>query len=190
MRFFMNDLYKALRKVSSYQSNRAPAGEGAAQQANFAKELGRMMQEILHSALGTYDLQTILEDGRMLYIFNNMVNKGNRFGLVMRLESSEILRASQTYMTLVEALGRRKEVIPVVFTQVVSIVEREHPEVRTEGDEPMSIAQALETINRWLERVAARDPALFDKLLRRIKLQSTKQPKSTPANNDSEATHA
>jgi len=176
LRFFMNDLYKALRKVSSMQPSQANAKTGSdgktEAEANFTKELGRMMQEMLHSTVGTQDLQTILEDGRMIQIFNTMVNKNNRFGLVFRLESSEILRASQTYMTMVEALGRRKAVLPQVFTQVVKVIEAEHPEVRAEGDEPISTARALETINSWLERIAMRDPALFHKLVRRVKLQS------------------
>ena len=72
-----------------------------------------------------------------------------------------MLRASQTYLTMVAALGRRQAVIPKVFTQVVKIIETEHPEVRTDGDEPIGITQALETINTWLERVAMRDPALL-----------------------------
>lgn len=179
MRYFVTDLYKALRKVSSYAG--APAmtdvtadGAKSGGEANFTKELGRMMQEMLNAGLGTTDIQTVLEDGRMLQIFNSMVNKGNRFGLVVRLNSSEILRASQTYMTMVDALGRRKQVLPQVFMQSVEIIQREHPDVRNDEEPGMSITQALETINSWLERVAARDPALFNKLLQRIKLKGTK----------------
>ncbi|HEX7368446.1 MAG TPA: AarF/ABC1/UbiB kinase family protein [Candidatus Saccharimonadales bacterium] len=180
MRFFVNDLYKALRKISSLAANQLPippaAGAAGGKSDNFPREVGRMMQEILYTTLGTRDLQAVLEDGRMIQIFNNLVNKGNRFGLVVRLESSEILRAAQTYMTLVEALGRRRTVLPKVFTTVVPIIEAENPDISTEGDEPMSITQALETINTWLERVAMRDPALFDKLLRRIKLKPSAAP--------------
>lgn len=189
MRFFVNDLYKALRKISSYQQSQAPADASSNEPSNFPRELGRMVQEILHSTLGTKDMQTTLEDGRMLQVFNNLVNNNNRFGLVIRLESSEILRASQTYMTLVEALGRRRTVIPQVFSQVARIVEAEHPDIRTEADESVSITQALETINSWLERVAMRDPALFDKLIRRIKLNSNK-PAPPVVQQDAEAPNA
>ena len=173
MRFFMSDLYRALKKVSSLRSTRqAPGNNG--EEANFAKELGQMMQGILYNTLGTYDLQELLEDGRMLYIFNNMVNKGNRFGLVVKLESSEILRASQTYMTLTEALGRRRVVMPIVLAEVVRQVEAVYPQLRTESEDNITITQALEIINTWLERVAMRDPALFDNLMRRIKLHTSK----------------
>ncbi|HET6924644.1 MAG TPA: AarF/ABC1/UbiB kinase family protein [Candidatus Saccharimonadales bacterium] len=190
MRFFMSDLYRALRKLSSLRSTSQNSGSNSdGSQFNFAKELGRMMQEILHNTLGTYDLQELLEDGRMLYIFNNMVNKGNRFGLVVKLEASEILRASQTYMTLTEALGRRRVVMPQVLANVVQEVEAQYPQLRTETEDNISMTQALEIINLWLERVAMRDPALFDNLMRRIKLHTTKtastikvEPPTEPSN--------
>jgi hypothetical protein len=183
MRFFMNDLYKALKKISSFKSVGPTEANGtvpSATERSLTKELGNVMQEILKSTIGSADLRAIVDDGRTIQIFNNMVNKGNRFGLVVHLESSEILRAAQTYMTLVDSLGRRKTVMPRVFSEVVRTVELEHPDIRSLGDEPISINQALETINNWLERVAMRDPALFDKLIRRIKLSNTKAKKTKP----------
>jgi hypothetical protein len=185
MRFFMNDLYKALRKISSFKGAQPAATDAngvapSAAERSLTKELGNVMQEILKSTIGDADMRAIVDDGRTIQIFNNMVNKGNRFGLVVHLESSEILRAAQTYMTLVDSLGRRRTVMPRVFSEVVRIVEQEHPDIRSLGDEPISINRALETINSWLERVAMRDPALFDKLMRRIKLSSTKTGKAKP----------
>jgi len=193
MRFFVNDLYKALRKISSYQQSRTPAvghDSPAKEPFNLPKELGQMVQEILHSALGTTDLQTTLEDGRMIHVFNKLVNDGNRFGLVVRLESSEMLRATQTYMTMIEALGRRRIVIPQVFTQAARIIEAEHPDIRTQSEESISITQALETINSWLERVAMRDPALFEKLIRRIKLNNISKPPAALKKKEAEPSNA
>lgn len=182
MRFFVTDLYKALKKLSSVSSRASSVLETAAnsqkQENSLTREVGRMMQQIMNSAIGTRDVREFLDDAKLLQVFNNMVNRGNRFGLVMRLESSEILRAAQTYMTLVDALGRRKVVLPNVFRNVVKRVEIEHPEIRTEGDEPMSITEALETINRWLERVAMRDPALFEQLMRKIRPEKAKKAKA------------
>jgi len=188
MRYFMSDLYRALKKISSLRGVGQIKDSEVAREANFARELGRMMQDVLHNTLGTYDLQELLEDGRMLYIFNNLVNKGNRFGLVVNLESSEILRAAQTYMTLTEALGRRRVVMPQVLAEVVRQVEAKYPQLRTESEENITIAQALEIINTWLERVAMRDPALFDNLMRRIKLHTSK--KSTAVKPPTEPTSA
>jgi hypothetical protein len=70
------------------------------------------------------------------------------------------LRAAQTYMSTVEALGVRAEVLSVVFDQVVK--EQDTAQLDTNGiEKPVSISQALEIVNSWLERVATKDPVLF-----------------------------
>jgi hypothetical protein len=129
-----------------------------------------MAQDTLTKQVGTKDIKPLLEDGRVLQIMNQMINKNNRFGLVMKLEASETLRAAQTYITLVESLGRRAEVLPRVFGTVVKRVTVEHPELVREDDDELSVAQAVDIISKWLERVATRDPALFRQLVRKIRV--------------------
>lgn len=163
MRFFVSDLYRALRRLSSFRKEQAD-------NENFAKEVGKIAQETFSSAMGSQNLGPMLKDGRILQIINQMVNKDNRFGLVMKLEASEMLRAAQTYISLVEKLGRRGAVLPKVFERVVKQVEIEFPELRHEKEDSMSVAAALEIVSSWLERVAERDPALFQQLMTRIKL--------------------
>jgi malonyl CoA-acyl carrier protein transacylase len=116
----------------------------------------------------------MLHDGRILQIINQMVNKNNRFGLVMKLEASDILRASQTYITLVESLGRRGVVLPSVFEKVVNQVKADHPELLHSSDETMSVSDAIDIVTNWLERVADRDPALFAQLMQKIRLSTAK----------------
>lgn len=166
MRFFVSDLYKSLKKLSTL-------ARGQAESANFTKEVGQVAQETFSQAMGQRDLIPLLEDGRILQIINQMVNKNNRFGLVMKLEATEILRAAQTYMTLVDTLGRRSAVLPHVFNGVVEQVGRDHPELAGQSEDHISIADALDTVSNWLERVAERDPALFRQLMTRIKLNKS-----------------
>lgn len=169
MRFFVSDLYNALKKLSSL----SPGTGGGNNQ--LTREVGRIMQGVVDSILGKRDLETIIEDGQTLKLFTNIVNKGNRFGLVVRLEASEILRAAQTYTSLVEALGQRKAVLPRVFSEVVERVEAAYPGLRDQADDPISISHAIEIVNNWLERVAMRDPQLFRQLINIVK-------KSAPRN--------
>jgi hypothetical protein len=164
MRFFVNDLYIALRKLSGHRL--------AEPNTDLTREVGRVMHEIFQSAIGTKDMRSILTGGRTLQTINQVINRGNRFGLVMRLDSSEILRAAQTYMSVVEALGRRNEVLPKVFEIVVDQLNNEYAGTFEDSEDPISTSEAIETINRWLERVATRDPALFQKLMNRIKLKA------------------
>jgi hypothetical protein len=167
VRFFVNDLYRALKRLGNFSRKPGAAHDDS---NDYTKAVGKIAEETFKKAVGVQDIRPLIEDGRILQMMNQMVNKGNRFGFVMRLDSSEILRASQTYITLVEALGRRKAVLPRVFREVIVRVEQEHPELLSQDEETVSISQALEIVSRWLERVAERDPALFSQLMKRVKL--------------------
>ncbi len=162
IRFFVSDLYRALKRLSSLRP------QTATNDADFTRHVGKIAQESFASTIGTRDILPLLQDGRVLQLINQMVNKDNRFGLVMRLDASEMMRAAQTYMTLVETLGRRNEVLPEVFKQVVAKIEQEYPGLAHQSDAAMSVGRALETVTNWLERVAERDPMLFRQLLERI----------------------
>lgn len=177
LRYFVNDLYRALKKLSAYmpqtpaiQQQLADAATAAGQPKSMLsndmlKEVGRMVQNMFEGALGTRDIRTILSEGRLLTAFIQMVNKGNRFGLVVHLESSEILRAAQTYVAMIEALDVRNDVLPDLLQRTVTRVTNEHADIIHEADRIPTVSQALDTVNHWLERVATRDPVLFRQLL-------------------------
>lgn len=174
MRFFVNDLYRALKKLSDIATKPADKAN------NYTQEVGKIAQEMFTKTTGVKDVRPMLENGQILQIINQMVNKDNRFGLVLRLESSEFLRAAQTYMTLVESLGRRSEVMPKVFDEIVGRVAETHPELAHQGDPSMGVAEALDIVSKWLERVAGRDQALFRQIVGRIKLNRVRQKVSRP----------
>ncbi|HKU18949.1 MAG TPA: AarF/ABC1/UbiB kinase family protein [Candidatus Saccharimonadales bacterium] len=157
VRFFVNDLYRALKKLSTLLPAPAAGSKRKASGGDMMHEVAGMVQKMFDSALGTSDIRTIMNEGRLLQAFGHMVNRGNRFGLVVRMDSSEILRAAQTYIALVEALGRRGPVMPRLLQETVSRVSREHFDVIHQTDQALSASQAVHIVNRWLERIAARD---------------------------------
>lgn len=167
IRFFVSDLYRALKKLSTMRQS--PNGDN-----NFTQEVGKIAQETFSKVTGTADIGALVQDGRIIQIISKVINKENRFGLVVKLEASEILRAAQTYVTLVETLGRRNVVLPRVFSSVVKNVGEDHPSLAHNTDDSMTISDALDTVSSWLERVAERDPALFRELMNRIKLSRQK----------------
>lgn len=178
MRYFVNDLYRALKKLSSITPGAAglsqtaakyiPGFEHKAESNDLVREIGSIVQNAFDSATGTSDLRSLVDDGQLLHAFGQLVNKDNRLGLIVRLESSEILRAAQTYIALLQALNRRS-LFPGILAQAVQKVTREHPDIVQETERTVSASQAIDIINRWLERVALRDPALFMQLLHRIR---------------------
>lgn len=193
MRFFVNDLYRALKKLSTYMTHgyqtkttdpqpaEAALATSDAAKNDLMKEVGLIVQNIFDSAMGTRDVQSVLNDGRMLQAFSQMVNRGNRLGLVIRLEASEVLRAAQTYITLLESLGVRAETLPRILENVTVRVMQEYPEIANETERNLSTSQAVDIVNRWLERVAVRDPMLFRQLLNKIDMKKAMhKAKETP----------
>jgi hypothetical protein len=174
VRFFVNDLYRALKKVSAIMPDamQQTASKIRQDNADLMKEVATMVQKIFNNALGTSDVKAIVSEGRFVQAFGHMVNRGNRLGLVIQLDSSEILRAAQTYVTLVESLERRNEIIPRLLAETVTRVNTEHADIVHQGDSPLSTSQAIDIINRWLERIALRDPTLFRQLLSKMDLRS------------------
>jgi len=178
MRYFVNDLYRALKKLSSIapggQALSRTAGqllgkedETSTQSNDLVREIGRIVQDAFDSASGARDLRSMMEEGQLMHAFGQMVNKDNRLGLVIRLESSEVLRAAQTYIAMLEALDR-SSLYSTILARAVDAVARDYPDIAHGSDRPLSISQAIAIINRWLERVALRDPLLFSQLLGRI----------------------
>ncbi|HSX52917.1 MAG TPA: AarF/ABC1/UbiB kinase family protein [Patescibacteria group bacterium] len=166
IRFFVSDLYWALEKLATFNPDKL------ADNANFTKEVGKVAQEAFSRVAGTDDIRPMLENGKIMQIINKTVNQGNRFGFVVKIESSEILRASQTYLTLIETLGRRETVLPSVFRHVVEQAAITHPELLEPPTNTMGVNRAIEIVSNWLERVAVRDPKLFQELMGRIKLKT------------------
>ena len=57
-----------------------------------------------------------------------------------------------------------------VYQRVIPRINETYPELRTQGDPEMSSAQAIDIVSNWLERVANRNPSLFQDLMRRLQL--------------------
>lgn len=169
LRFFVTDLYRALKKLNAVIPKKQD-------DEDFTKLIGKIAQQTFESdEFGVNMPITELLKGdnssQTFMAINKLVNKDNRFGLVVRLESSELLRAAQTFFTLVSTLEFQTSVLPEVFTRVIKTVEADMPDVATASDDAMGISDALEVISNWLERIAERDPKLFQQLLAKIRSQ-------------------
>lgn len=162
LRFFVSDLYRSLKKLASIY------GKG---DKDYLGEVSGLAAKAFAEVTGTDLIEANLTDGHsVLGVINGVFNKGNRFGLVIKLEASDILRAIQTYSALVTSLGRYQQVVPKMMDQVVSDLKRLHPEVITDSSDQIAISDAIDIITGWLERVAERDPALFKQLVQKIRL--------------------
>lgn len=176
LRFFVSDLYRALRKLGEYL--------GQKDNRDYVSEVSQVAGKVFSEATGTDIIHADFKsDASILVMINKLVNKGNRFGLVMKLEATEILRAIQTYTAMLGSLGVYQQVMPPLLSQAVKHIRENHPEVINEAKEGMSIADALETVANWLERVADRDPALFRQLSQKIRANSPPSVQLEPEGN-------
>ncbi len=170
LRFFVSDLYGALKKLNTMMPKK-PTDE------DFTKIVGKIAEQAFNSEMGDKaTLTSLLKDAnetQLMITINKMVNKDNRFGLVMKLETSEYTRAMSTYLSLVGSLDRRAEVLPKVFIRSVTAIERDFGNLVDDPTGEKSISQALDIISSWLERIALRDPQLFKQLMERIRIGDT-----------------
>lgn len=158
LHFFVGDLYQALIRIGQFVGSKT------------LKDVTKIAEDIFEQTVGTSQIKDDPKaDINMLMTVNKAINKGNRFGLIMKIENSEILRATQTFTSLVSTLGRSKHVTPHVLDMVVKQIREQHPEYIGESNDATSLGDAIETVIAWLERVAHRDPALFQKLANKVR---------------------
>ena len=161
LKVFANDLYNAFRKLNEVRDS----GEDG----DLTKTIGRLANKTFMSKYKNDNSLSMMNDPNIIKLINRVVNDQNRFGIELSLESTEMLRAAQTYINLVESLGRKDQVLPVVFKNAIDKLELEHPDLTIENSSNMTMARAINIITKWLERVANRDPVLFRKLISHVR---------------------
>jgi serine/threonine protein kinase len=164
LRFFVSDLYRSLKKVSQFMNKDKDA-------ANYIGEIGKIAGRVFEQSTGTDMVEAdFSQSANVLTVVNKIINKGNRFGFVMKLEATEILRSIQTLTSLIGSLGLYKEVMPPVLDQAVKEVTRLYPEITTETKDDIQMGDAIEVITNWLGRIAERDPILFKQISDKINM--------------------
>lgn len=173
LRFFVKDLYRSLVTISKF------VGEGA--EKALPKQLGKVAERSFEEVTGTKVVE--LQEGRedlALIEANKVFNEGNRFGLVMRLEDTAIMRSAQSFMTLLYSLGLYRDVLPRIIDRVIVDVAQKYPDVAHDSTQ-VGLQDAIETVSAWLERVAEKDPKLFRELSEKVKRATIKQEEESDA---------
>jgi hypothetical protein len=161
LRFFVKDLYRALTTISKFMGEKAEKA--------LTKQLGAIAERSFEQATGknTVEMQEGKEDLALIET-NKMMNEGNKFGLILKLEDTSMMRSAQSFMTLLFSLGLYKKVLPKITKRVIDTVKNEYPEM-TQDVTTVSLSEALETVSAWLERVAEKDPQLFKELSAKLR---------------------
>jgi hypothetical protein len=174
LRFFVSDLYRAMKKITSL----LPADDAS---NDLTRQMGIVAENNFKKEMNETELEASLKSGNILGTINRVVNSGNRFGVIVKLDDSEMLRAAQSYMTLVDSFGFKGSVLPNAFEEGLDYVAKERPDYTKESENNMSVNRAMEIISKWLERVANRDPALFKTFVSKINAAEEKTVPKKPA---------
>lgn len=174
LRFFVSDLYRALKKITSIMPESEKTND-------LTRQMGRVAEKNFKKEMGSSDMYGLIENGNIVSLMNRVVNKGNRFGIIMKLDDSEMLRAAQSYMTLVDSMGGKTTTLPTILETALNRVAQDYPEYTQDSPDLPSVNRAMETISKWLERVADKDPALFKSFVGKINAAEKRQtPKPSP----------
>ena len=109
-----------------------------------------------------------MKKGRLLDFFMKTVNEGNKFGLKLKLDDSVMVRASDTFMQIINELDYRDEMFPSVFTEVINQVETDGLEI-TGTKDIMEFDRAIEIVSNWLQDMIERDPLMFRPLAAKLR---------------------
>lgn len=116
----------------------------------------------------TFDVDQLLYNQKFLKIFNTIINEDNRFGLNIKIEEPAFFRATLMYISLVQSLGIKQEVLQSVYTNVVTLYENHDFEPAPRFINPL---QAVTVIAEWLDRMASNDIYLYQQMTRKINLK-------------------
>ena len=120
LRVFADDLYKAFKRLHDMREESSE---------DLTKTIGKLAKKAFTAHMKKSESSKVLSEPNMLKMINQVVNKQNRFGLVLTVQSSEILRAAQSYVSLVETLGREDHVLPAMFSGAVTKLKKDKPEL-------------------------------------------------------------
>ncbi len=165
LRFFVGDLYVALKTISKH------VGKDGVDTSDLTEHVGNIAKYAFDENSTDMDMRELFSTGNLLSTINATINSKNRFGIIMQLEASDVMRAAQTYAGMVFTLGAQ-EIMPSVFHDVVMDVTKHQHKLglHLEQDNELSIQDALDIISRWLERVAEKDPQLFQMITKRVRV--------------------
>lgn len=164
MNYYAHDLYQSLKRISRY------ATEQLHESFDLNQVIGEVAQKLFTEKLTPEQVATFGKEPRSTTKFNDIVNANNRFGLIGRLDDTDMMRSWTTYMSVLGALGKR-HLKASLLARVIPKLQQEMPELEQEDTEEVSLSTAVEIVMTWLERVAGRDMRLFQDLMDKLRLR-------------------
>ncbi|HIA92057.1 TPA: AarF/ABC1/UbiB kinase family protein [Candidatus Saccharibacteria bacterium] len=158
LRFYVSDLYRALTTLHRmYEKDES-------RDVNIKQEVKNVANKAFEETKDRVDVKQMLMKGQISSLFDKTLNEDNRFGIKANFDGAVMLRAAATYMSIIEGLGYREEMLPSVFEDVLKGIKKDGVEI-TGVSETMQVDRAVEIVSNWIEDITERDPFLFRDLI-------------------------
>lgn len=154
IKYFSYDLYLAFDRINRQFSDRQ----------NLTELITDYAQNIFNKQTNSNFRVADIKYSTMFGAYvNQTVNEGNRFCIVTKVTEVELLRAVQTIVALIDSLELR-ELIANIFEEVYQRVTKNLPQFTREPANPLSLHEAVTSMDAWLGRLALKNPELFLKI--------------------------
>ncbi len=110
-------------------------------------------------------IDTLLQRHMIMKVLFFGVNRGNRFGFSFDLKSITLLKAGQTYLSLLGQFDHQAVIIRGVINDVVAFSQANIEKIIGENPIELSPHEALEVLSTWFDKMARNDPWLASRLV-------------------------
>jgi hypothetical protein len=100
----------------------------------------------------------LLKNNKMMLLFDNVINKNNRFCLNYELDGPEIIRAGILFISLVTSLGVKNDVLRQAYSEVL---ERTKDVALTGEMRAIHPETATEILADWFDQISYKNPQLY-----------------------------
>ncbi len=127
-----------------------------------------LLDKLIDSAEQIMDSQrdlisALVNNNKMMMIFNGVINKNNQFCLEYNLDGPEIMRAGVLFISLVSNMGVKNEVLRQTYADVL---ERTKNVALNAGQPTIHPETALEILASWFDQISYKNPQLYRRIKR------------------------
>lgn len=162
LKYLIPELYAAIESADKLLGPTRPGTKQMTLMERFRQATSSMAQDAHTAPL----VENLLATKQIMKVLFYAINRGNRFGLTFDLKSVMLLKASQTYLSVVGKFDPDAHfVIGRVIDDVIIYAQANMDRLLTEEPIRLEPAAALEILSTWFDKMARNDPWLMNQLV-------------------------
>lgn len=127
-------------------------------------EIGLSVAKTFQDKSGDPAVSLFLDQYRMLYLFTEVINKNNRFGFRVTMETPAFLRSTQIFLQITRRLNCDLQLLRRAWERVLADNQNLTP-TQSAAYNNESIDNSLHSVAGWFERLHCSDPGLYNRIM-------------------------